>query len=96
MVDAFYCPVEEVVDHQHLGFPAFEATSVDHTGDNHRKPVDAVHPFHGHEDPVACKQLDHKSLNSGGSAGRSALHNNVADFSYLIPCAVEDWQAPDA
>jgi hypothetical protein len=55
-----------------------------------------VHPFHRHEDPVACKQLDHKPLYSGGPAGRSALHNNIADFSYLIPCAVEDWQAPDA
>jgi hypothetical protein len=45
---------------------------------------------------VARKQLDHKPLYSGGVAGRSALHNNIADFSYLIPCAVEDWQATDA
>jgi hypothetical protein len=45
---------------------------------------------------VACKQLDHKALDSGGSAGGSALHHNIADLSYLIPGAVEDWKAPDA
>ena len=95
MVGAFHGPVEKIVDHQHLGFAPFEATGVDHAGDNHRKPVDAAHPFHGHENPVAGKQLDHKALHSGGAAGRSALHHNIADLSYLIPCTVEDWQAAD-
>jgi hypothetical protein len=45
---------------------------------------------------MACEQLDHKPLHSGSPAGGSALHDDVADLSYLIPCAVEDWQAPDA
>jgi hypothetical protein len=91
MVGAFHGSVKKIIDHQHLRFAPFEATGVDHARNNHRKPVDAVHSFHRHEDPVACKQLDHKALDSGGPAGGSALHHNIADLSYLIPCAVEDW-----
>ena len=45
---------------------------------------------------MACKQLDHKALYSGGAAGGPALHYNIAYLSYLVPCAVEDWQAADA
>ena len=96
MVGAFHRPVEKVVDHQHLGFAAFEATGVDHAGDDHRKPVDAVHACHRHEDPVACKQLDHKPLHSWSTASGAALHDNIADLPDLVPGAVEDWQAPDA
>ena len=96
MVGTLHRQVEQVVDHQHLRFAAFEAAHVDNTGDDHLQGVDAAYAGHGHEDPVAGEQLDHKALDPWWSAGRAALHHDIAHLSHLVPGAVEDWQAPDA
>ena len=95
-VSAFHGQVEQVVDHQHLGFAAFESARVDYAGDDHGKPVDAVYPRNRYEDSVPCEQLDHKPLYSWGIPGGATLHNNVAHLAHLVPSTVKDWQAPDA
>jgi hypothetical protein len=96
VIDAFHSEVEQVVDHQHLGFAALEAARVDDAGDDDGKSVDAVYPGYRYEDSVARKQLDHKPLYSWGIPGGATLHNHVAHLAYLIPSTVKDWQAPDA
>jgi hypothetical protein len=45
---------------------------------------------------VTCEQLNDQALDSWWSPGGSSLHDDVALLPYLIPGAVEDWQAPDA
>jgi hypothetical protein len=45
---------------------------------------------------VTCEQLDDQALDSWWSPGSPSLHDDVALLPYLIPGAVEDWQAPDA
>jgi hypothetical protein len=96
MVGAFYREVEQVVDHQHLGFAAFEAAGVDNAGDDYREPVDAVDAGYRYEDSVACEQLDYKSLYTWGIPGDATLRDNIAHLAHLIPSTVKDWQAPDA
>jgi hypothetical protein len=45
---------------------------------------------------MSCEELNYEALHPRCSASGSALHDNVAHLSHLIPGAVEDWQAPDA
>jgi hypothetical protein len=95
VVGTLHSQVEEVVDHQHLRLAALEATGVDDAADDDLKAVDAAYPGHRNEDSVTCEQLDDQALDSWWSPGGPSLHDDVAFLPYLIPSAVEDWQAPD-
>jgi hypothetical protein len=90
MIGTLHRQVEKVVDHQHFGFPAFEAASIDHAGNDHLKAVDAAYSLYRHEDPMPCKQLHNKTLDTWRTAGSPALHDNITHLAYLISCAVED------
>jgi hypothetical protein len=96
VVGTLHSQVEEAVDHQHLRLAALKATGVDDAADDDLKAVDAAYPGHRNEDSVTCEQLDDQALDSWWSAGGPSLHDDVALLPYLIPSAVEDWQAPDA
>jgi len=45
---------------------------------------------------VTSEQLYDEALHTWRSAGGSALHDNIAHLSHLVPGTDEDWQAPDA
>jgi hypothetical protein len=45
---------------------------------------------------VTREQLDDQTLHPWRASGSPSLHDNVALLSHLVPCTVEDWQAPDA